>query len=333
MNITVFSPAGVGDTIFACPMLQILRHREPQATIHYIGHLEAGQLLEGAGLVDYAHSQSSRHSPENVYSGAIEVAGRMGMDFDDQRKKAMLQSLGNPDLVIAFSMDAMAMSYAFEAVGVPQFTVQHWQPPMGMHQSEFKTLALRNLGWLDKHRVNVVDWNCEVLHIPYLKKERTVVLHPSSGQSYKNWPIDNYIQLCRKMNDMGIDTIVLEGPGTSSYRSQFLGSRILNLSLKECAGLFSLKLPFIGNDSGLTHMAAISGCPTIGLYGSTHPNEWGIIGPDVHIIRTCDKEPNGSVQVCEDKLCMTKIPVNLVLSYYLERIQFAKNTGRVGTSG
>ncbi len=42
---------------------------------------------------------------------------------------------------------------------------------------------------------------------------------------------------------------------------------------------------YLGNDSGITHLAAASGTPTIALFGPTDPQVWGPKGPQVSIIR------------------------------------------------
>ena len=41
---------------------------------------------------------------------------------------------------------------------------------------------------------------------------------------------------------------------------------------------------YIGNDSGITHLAAYLGCPTIALFGPTDPRVWGSIGRRARII-------------------------------------------------
>jgi ADP-heptose:LPS heptosyltransferase len=41
---------------------------------------------------------------------------------------------------------------------------------------------------------------------------------------------------------------------------------------------------FVGNDSGITHLAAYLGCPTIALFGPTDPRMWGPLGRRVKIL-------------------------------------------------
>src|SRR5262245_21984159 len=83
-----------------------------------------------------------------------------------------------------------------------------------------------------------------------------IVLHVRSGSLRKNWPF--FDQLSHRLP----------------------GSRMLpkNLSLSEVSRYLRTVRAFVGNDSGITHLAAYIGCPTIALFGPTDPRMWGPIG-------------------------------------------------------
>jgi ADP-heptose:LPS heptosyltransferase len=57
--------------------------------------------------------------------------------------------------------------------------------------------------------------------------------------------------------------------------------RVLAAALAE-AGLF------LGNDSGVSHLAAAVGTPTVALFGPTDPTVWSPIGPRVTVVRSPD---------------------------------------------
>ena len=57
-----------------------------------------------------------------------------------------------------------------------------------------------------------------------------------------------------------------------------------NLSLVELSQYLRGIRAFIGNDSGITHLAAYLGCPAIALFGPTDPRTWGPLGRRSRII-------------------------------------------------
>jgi len=91
---------------------------------------------------------------------------------------------------------------------------------------------------------------------------RDIVIHPGSGSPNKNWPF--FQELFQQVRD----------------------SRTLpqSLSLAELSRYLRSAAMFIGNDSGITHLAAYSGCPTVALFGPTDPRTWGPIGRRSRVI-------------------------------------------------
>ncbi len=89
-----------------------------------------------------------------------------------------------------------------------------------------------------------------------------VLFHSGSGSPRKNWP--RFPELLSRLN----------------------GSRAIpqNLSLLELSREIAKARLFIGNDSGITHLAAYIGCPTIALFGPTDPRVWGPIGRRARVI-------------------------------------------------
>ncbi|RMH06065.1 MAG: glycosyltransferase family 9 protein, partial [Nitrospirae bacterium] len=63
---------------------------------------------------------------------------------------------------------------------------------------------------------------------------------------------------------------------------------------------------FLGHDSGLTHLAAVLGVPTIALFGPTDPTRWGPRGKRVTILRgpLCQCSNWEAVQQCFPKPCL-----------------------------
>jgi len=104
-----------------------------------------------------------------------------------------------------------------------------------------------------------------------------VLLHPGSGSRTKVWP--RFDQLAQMLPEAEI----LLGP--CETRLAVPNKCLKNLSLGEVAEELRRCRMFVGNDSGITHLAAYWGTPTAALFGPTDPKVWGPIGRRVCILR------------------------------------------------
>jgi heptosyltransferase-3 len=107
-------------------------------------------------------------------------------------------------------------------------------------------------------------------------KATRIILHPGSGGAAKIWP--RFEELARALPD----ATILLGPCDRPLNT---GNPILaNLSLEAVAGHLRHCRVFIGNDSGITHIAAYWGTPTVALFGPTDPGIWGPLGRRVKVL-------------------------------------------------
>jgi heptosyltransferase III len=125
-----------------------------------------------------------------------------------------------------------------------------------------------------------------------------VVISPAASAPFKEWPSDRFCKLLAALMDKGArfenhHVIGLGGPGdvdrvTNSLtgldreRTQNLAGRV---TIPQAAAIISGAACFIGNDSGLMHIAAASGVATLGLFGPTDERLYGPWGPRAAIVR------------------------------------------------
>jgi heptosyltransferase-3 len=103
-----------------------------------------------------------------------------------------------------------------------------------------------------------------------------VILHPGSGGAAKVWP--HFEELARALPAAA----VLLGPCEKPLRTS--NPTLQDLSLEQVAEELRNCRVFIGNDSGITHIAAYWGTPTVALFGPTDSRVWGPIGRRVKIL-------------------------------------------------
>jgi hypothetical protein len=100
-------------------------------------------------------------------------------------------------------------------------------------------------------------------------------IHPFSGSPRKNWPLDRFRELARRLP---IPVRWCAGP------DETLEDAVRIDDLYELACWLATARLYIGNDSGITHLAAAVGIPVIALFGPTDPAIWGPRGERGRIV-------------------------------------------------
>jgi heptosyltransferase-2 len=128
-----------------------------------------------------------------------------------------------------------------------------------------------------EHLLSTVSLEAPELPDLWDRTSSRIVLHPGSGGLTKVWP--GFADLARTLSD----AVILIGPCETGL--EFSNRRLENLSLPEVAEELCRSRLFIGSDSGITHIAAYWGIPTVALFGPTDPDLWGPVGRRVRIVR------------------------------------------------
>ena len=108
-------------------------------------------------------------------------------------------------------------------------------------------------------------------------RENFAVLHAFASQAAKRWSLEKFRELARLLEPhMGVRWCAGPGEGLDG------AVRIENLYDLAC-WIASARV-YIGNDSGITHLAAAAGTPTIALFGPTDPAVWAPRGAHVTVL-------------------------------------------------
>jgi|ERR1700761_1739673 len=103
----------------------------------------------------------------------------------------------------------------------------------------------------------------------------SVVIHPFSGSVLKNWPESRYRELASKLK--------CEVEWTAGPEEKWPDATRFD-NLAELAGWIAGARLYIGNDSGVAHLAAATGIPVLVLFGPSPPQVWAPRGPNVTIL-------------------------------------------------
>ncbi|AOX16467.1 glycosyltransferase family 9 protein [Kozakia baliensis] len=132
---------------------------------------------------------------------------------------------------------------------------------------------------------------------------RWLALAPTANWDGKIWPPENFLALAEKLCAQNLRPVVFYGPGADEHaRAELLLKQlpgVLDLGgdrpIGEVAALLRRCALFVGNDSGLMHVSAAAGVPTLGLFGPSRASEYAPSGPCASYIAA--PGPEGSAPI------------------------------------
>ncbi len=150
---------------------------------------------------------------------------------------------------------------------------------------------------------------------------RTLIIAPgckTGEMAFKRWP--HFAQLAERFADVilvGTDDDLRQADGTPFRFPAHVRSFVGQLSLRETAELMSAAGAVVGNDSGLAHVAAASGVPTVMIFGPTPHRTLGHFPPNVTVLRLgLECEPcwfGARFRACAKRIdCLTNLSVATV---------------------
>jgi lipopolysaccharide heptosyltransferase II len=150
-----------------------------------------------------------------------------------------------------------------------------------------------------------------------------VALAPGAVGPSKRWPAESYAELARQLSHQGFAVWILGGPGESQVAAAIAngaGPNARDLTghdLRDAILALAAADAAVSNDSGLLHVAAAIGTPTIGIFGPTNPRLWAPLNPLAATIETSTDVPCRPCHkpVCQVRhhRCMGDIPAGQVM--------------------
>ena len=149
-----------------------------------------------------------------------------------------------------------------------------------------------------------------------------VALAPGSVGSSKRWTY--YPEAARRLAERGVDVWVVGGPGEKALAAEIVaagGPRVRDLTGTDLRnGILAMAAASvaISNNSGLMHVAAAVGTPTMGVFGPTSPDLWGPLNGLAATVQTRTVVPcqpcHRPVCTRNDHRCMRDIPASDVVA-------------------
>ncbi|MBP7830233.1 MAG: glycosyltransferase family 9 protein [Kiritimatiellae bacterium] len=285
----VLRGGAIGDFLLTLPVLQALRARWPDAWIEVIGYPHVAGLALAGGLVNRVESLE-RAGMARFFSAIPEFPAE---------QIAYLRSF---DFVISYLYDPTGL--VRENLKRAGARVILYRSPIveSGHAIEHLMKPLESLALYAEGERPVLDWPAEerAAGRRWLSeqglREPVLAVHPGSGSPKKNWPADRFVELARRASaDAGCSFFYLLGEADRGIAGALAGMDperpvLKEASLRQVASALSACRLYVGNDSGITHLAAALGIPTVALFGPSDAARWGPRGPRVRVIRAPGSE-------------------------------------------
>ena len=298
MRILVLRGGALGDFLVTLPALGLLRAKWPAARIELVGNARTAELGMLGGFLDSAHSQHEARWSALYRDSALPptMAAWLG-EFD-----LVVNYWADPDgtLVRRFPVRPGQTTVAGTAVPALAPAARHFCEPLkalGLATDDFRSrLELgRVLRDAPQRRRRFED-----------EPSCPIAIHPGSGSAGKNWPAERWTELIARLKrpillvlgeaELGTWNASLlarlrtagGGDVTRESRDRKTGGHRIeiaaDLPLPELANMLAGCRQFIGHDSGVSHLAAAVGTPSVLLFGPTDPAMWAPPGGHVRVI-------------------------------------------------
>ncbi len=243
-------PGAIGDFILSLPALECLK-------ADYTEIWAASQNVCLARFADHARS---------IPSTGLDL---LGITEPDHR---LVEELRGFDSIVSwYGANREDFRECVRAMDLPFTFFPALPRDSTMHVADF---------YLEQARTLVT---CESDGIPHIAcpgaREDFAVIQPFSSSPKKDWPLDRFRRMASALERRmpvrwcrGAEDPPLEGA-------------VMMDNLWDLACWLARACLYVGNDSGITHLAAAVGTPTLALFGPTEPQVWAPRGPNVRIAR------------------------------------------------
>jgi heptosyltransferase-3 len=302
-RVLVIFPGALGDLVCLGPALRTLARRHREAELELMAREELARFaVARLGIArDKSHDHSrhySRHYSRYYSIDRREVAALFANPPDLDAARAFFRPFTR--IYSFFASDDARFRRALEAAAATTAAVSfHAFRPAGA--GHVAAAYLEEIGEREARPTEPPDALMEVLEEDIvdardalarlgLGETRIVLLFPGSGSPHKNWPVENFAALASTLEPPTRPLVVL-GPAERALEPVLMPllhergiAWLRDRPLGTITGLARLAAGFVGNDSGVSHLAAAAGAPGIAIFGPTDPERWRPLGR-VRILR------------------------------------------------
>lgn len=344
----------IGDTILTVPFLRNLRRAEPDACIVWVVAPGSAEVVRGIPYVDelmywdpvtiHADSRGAHRTWREKLAFVRELRSRR---FD---KVYVLKRSFSSALMALFSGARQRVGFDTEGRGFLLTRATPYRPEQHEVLSFLDVLTADGIPVEDTYLESWItaqenEEAGKLLSASGAGQSKLLAIHPFGSIYQKTWPIERFARVASSLQERyGLTPVILGARGDvtaiEESRHHFpAGSCDLvgKCSIRVTQAILHRATIFLGNDSGIMHLAAAAGLPLVAVFGPTSPTRFGPWGDMTHVVYSrfdcspCRQKYFTECEAASDNrpACIDSIAVDDVLEpciRLLERCQIARDT-------
>jgi len=271
MASLVAHAGALGDFITTLPAIDAWRLLHPGEPLILLGKPLHAALAGPPGFDEVWDIERARFAP--LFGGVTDL-GKRTQDLLRDISSALLFSTAASPLLPTLA--AAGIKEIIRQDPFPRFSI----PIVDYHLSLFSPEIVASVG-----RVPRIFFAAESTLV-----RPVIALHPGSGSIRKNWPRTRFLALADELQRRGEEIAWVLGPSEHEFAVPESTMVWRENDLTRLAGRLAGCRCYVGNDSGVTHLAAAVGCPTIALFGASDKNVWAPRGRLVTMLSSATRD-------------------------------------------
>jgi heptosyltransferase III len=285
-RVLIIRGGAIGDFILTLPALRALREAYPDTHIEVLGYKHIAALAENRF---YAQAvRSIEYGPlSSFFARNSDLPAELASYF--ATFDLIISYLYDPDRIFESNLRRCGVENLLCGPGKIAEKGSHAARQLARPIEEF---GIRVADLTERIFLSEKDRRLAQEFLGNLSRP-IVAIHPGSGSTKKNWPLQNWIALfsgeywhVEKRPSLVVVSGEADKAQTPQLEHDWKDSDVrfaINLPLPHLAAVLEHTI-FVGHDSGISHLAAAAGANCILLFGPTDPNVWAPRNENVQIV-------------------------------------------------
>jgi glycosyl transferase family 9 (putative heptosyltransferase) len=278
-RVVVLFPGALGDFLLALPTLRALRARHAGADFIVVVSSPLCGLAVAAGMADVAVSL------DGADSARLFAGDRLPRWLDG--RPVVYSWLGADDELFRARVATVAASVRFFRVERGPGTVH-----AAAAYARAVGVAVDPASLAGAARIEPPPSSAATALFADLR-DPVLAIHPGAGSRAKRWDVAGFVQVAQWWRARGGAVVAIAGPAEGDEAPVLGAPEVRDWPLPDLAAVLARATLYLGNDSGVSHLAAAVETPGVVLFGPTDAHRWRPLGGALVVLGARARAPDG----------------------------------------